>query len=102
MSYNEAYQASKDSGITDINGVWNTTNIPCLNTYETGAELSIYIITTQTIVSIVEIGNVLYDTIATNVNFLNNGDLYSIYKVSGDPFAYPVTQYNTSYIITAH
>ena len=102
LSYNESYQASKDSGITDINGIWNTSNIPCLDTYENGTELSIYIITTQTIVSVVEIGNVSYGTVATNVNFLNNGDLYSIYKINGDPFAYPVTQYNTSYTITAH
>lgn len=100
-SYNDAYQASKDSGFTTLDGTWTTQNIPCLSSYETGTELSIYIITTQSIVSIVEIGSVQCTTVATNVNFLGNGDLYTIYQIGGDPFAYPVTQYNTSYLITA-
>ena len=97
-NYNEAYMASKDSGFTSLNGSWTMDTIPCSN-YDNGTQLDIYIITTQEILSVEELGVVQTETIATGVTFNEIGG-YSVYKVLVDSYEYPVTQYNSKLTIT--
>ena len=98
-SYSEAYTASRDAGFTSLNGTWTPANIPCGTGYSSGEQLDIYIITTQTIISVEEFGQIELETIATNVSF-NDIPGYTVYKILFDPFEYPVESINSKLIIT--
>lgn len=98
-SYSEAYTASRDAGFTSLNGTWTPANIPCGTGYSPGEQLDIYIITTQNIISVIEIGQVSLETIATNVSF-NDISGYTVYKVLSDPYECPVESINSTLTIT--